>query len=133
MQMLLGSGGRFALLPSDIAITDITAAPNDALARFLLNSNGTYTCIGSIAPANGTWLRGTGTGADYEARVTVTSGAFTSGTVGSWVSLGVNQAWEVEETGVGVVTAEGTVEIRDAVSGVIFTSCNLTLTAEASL
>lgn len=132
MQMLLGSGGKFALLPGSITVTDIAFSPSTASANFALNSSGTYTCTGSIAPANGTWLKGAGTGSDYEARLTATTGTFSTGTVGSWISLGTNRTWTVTQGSVGSNSAEGTLEIRDAISGVVFTTCTLTLNAEVN-
>jgi hypothetical protein len=132
MQMLLGAMGKFALLPSDITITDIVVSPSTATASFTLNSSGTYTCAGSIKPADGTWLKGTGTGSDYEARLTVVSGTFTTGTTGSWVSLGTSRQWILAQISVGSSSAAGTLEIRDPSSGVVFTSCNLTLNAEVN-
>lgn len=131
-QMLLGSGGRSALLPSAITITDIAFSPSTATASFALNSNGTYTCIGSITPGNGTWLKGTGTGADYEARITVIAGAFSTGTVGSWISLGTNRLWTLDLAVIGSDAVVSVVEIRDAVSGIVLTSCNLDLNVEVN-
>lgn len=42
-----------------------------------------------------TWLP-FGTASGYEARVTVTLGTLTSGTSGSWLSLGSSQEWYIE-------------------------------------
>lgn len=132
-QMLLGSEGRFALLPASITLLDVEFTPSTATASFALNSSGTYTCIAdTINPGNGTWLKGTGTGSNYEARVTVITGAFTTGTVGSWISLGTNRLWTLDLATSGIDSVASTVEIRDAVSGVIFTSCALDLTVELS-
>lgn len=132
MQMLLGSAGKFAQLPSDITITDIVFSPSTATASFALNSSGTYTCLGSIKPADGTWLKGIGTGGGYEARLTVTSGSFTTGTTGSWLSLGTTRQWTFSQLTVGSGSAAGTLEIRDPDSGFVFTSCNLTLNGEVN-
>ena len=41
-----------------------------------------------------TW-RLSGVSSDFEARVTVLSGALTSGTINTWVSLGSSQEWNV--------------------------------------
>lgn len=132
MQMLLGSAGKFAQLPSDITISDIVFSPSTSTASFTLNSAGTYTCLGSIKPADGTWLKGIGVGADYEARLTVVSGSFTTGTVGSWLSLGTSRQWTFSQISVGTGSAAGTLEIRDPSSGFVFTSCNLTLNGEVN-
>jgi hypothetical protein len=62
----------------------------------------------------------------------VVSGTFTSGTTGSWVSLGTSRQWILAQVSVGSSSAAGTLEIRDPSSGVVFTSCNLTLNAEVN-
>lgn len=76
-----------------------------------------------------TWLP-FGTASGYEARVTVTLGTLTSGTTGSWVSLGSSQEWYVEQGTVGTNTCDFTVEIRNATTLVVIDSAAITLEAD---
>ncbi len=133
-QMLLSSSGKYALLPASITIFDIAFSPSTATASFALNYTGLYTCIGSINPGNGTWLKGPSVGSDYEARVIVITGAFSAGSAatGSWISLGTSRLWKLDLGFIGSDMVSSTVEIRDAVSGVIFTSCALDLNVEVN-
>jgi len=84
--------------------------------------NGVYSTIG-------TWLNTT-TAADYDVRITETGGeGLTSGTTGSWLSLGTNYEWAREEVASGFSSsAEFLVEIRMAVSPfTVLDSANITL------
>lgn len=78
-----------------------------------------------------TWKTGSGTGSDYEIRVTPTGGSpggFSSGSTGTWLSLSSNRAWtRGSSTSGGLLTVIATYEIRDATSLVVLASASITL------
>lgn len=122
--------GPNASLPATLTVQDETFQPTTATASFTLNSDGTYSSVGSLFAPSGTWQTGTGTGSSYEARLTVTSGSFSSGTTGSWLVLSTNRTWTNTRSGSpGSATGTGTLEIRDAVTLSVLTSSTLTVTA----
>ena len=128
-----GAGGLNASLPSSLSVEDLVLNPNTATASFTLNSGGIYTSSGNITAPSGTWKTGTGVGSDYETRLTVTSGSFSGSGTGSWLSLGTTRTWYKTQSGVGTADAGGTVEIRNASTGTVYTSSVLSLFATVEL
>lgn len=61
-------------------------------------------------------------GGNYECRLTVNSGSVDIGSTGSWLSLSSNRAWSQSQVGVGESTANVTLEVRQASSGVVLDS-----------
>lgn len=70
--------------------------------------------------------------ADYQARVTVTSGALTSGTTGSWLNLGTTRTWNLQAAAGNYDQCVFTVEIMAAGGGSVLDSATITLTADAT-
>lgn len=129
--MVMAAGASTnASLPTPLDVYSIAVSPSTATTSFTLNSNGAYT---SNTGVSGTWKIGGGLGSSYEARLTVTSGSFSGGSTGVWVSLGSDRTWSVSRSTLGSTSASGTLEIRDATSGLVFTSSTLTLTAEVDV
>lgn len=62
----------------------------------------------------------------YEAKVTMISGSLTSGTSGSWLSLGTTRDWEFGAVGPGA-SVSFTLEIRGAASTAVVASATITL------
>ena len=116
----------------NIANADVldSAGVGTAVAGYRLNTSGiaeklvrvTYTTLE-------TWLS-FGTASNYECRATVTAGAITSGTTGSWLALSSSREWKVEQGSVGTGTATLTIEIRNASTLVVLDSATITLEAE---
>lgn len=106
-------------------------SPVDASATYTLTSGGSEQATGF---ASNTWLTA-GSAADYEVRATVTSGTLTSGTTGSWLSLGITRAWNVTRTNnaPGTDAATITVEIRLAATGTVLATVTVTMTATVEL
>lgn len=130
------SGDVVSLAHSQDAVISGAETGLDAVARFSLTNAGlaTKTESGSGTTTLGNWVTPTGSaGAAYEARATVTSGALTSGTTGSWLALSTTREWECYATytgGVVVETATITVEIRRASDSVVLaTATGIVLTA----
>lgn len=79
----------------------------------------------------GNWVSPTTyAGANYEARMTLTSGTWTTGTNGSWNALSSTQTWVVTQSVVGVKATTATIEIRLASSGTVLATATVDLTAE---
>ena len=76
-----------------------------------------------------TWLS-FGTASNYECRATVISGALSSGTAGSWLSLGTSREWTVTQSVVGTNTCDLTIEIRNASTLVVLDSATITIEAD---
>lgn len=122
-------GPRVAL--SNASTTDTTATPFNPNAFYTLDNVGN---VSNSAGPLGLWVTpASAAGSNYEARVTVTAGSLTSGTVGSWVSLGTSRAWGLSTVSVGTVTATATVEIRSAASLNVLASATVSFSATKTL
>lgn len=133
------SEGHGATL-TNATYTNINPSPTNSSGFVKLDSDGSLYKNAAIG-ANGlpeavdyVWRTGTGPSSAYEARATETSGTVDSGTVGSWVSLGSDQTWAKNRTSdaPGTNTCTITLEIRDAVTLVVYASASITLTAEVT-
>lgn len=70
----------------------------------------------------------TAAGANYEGRVTVNFGAFTSGSaVSTWISLATNPVWNLTDSGIGSSEVNFVLEIRDALSLTVLDSATFDL------
>lgn len=103
-------GGGVQLIPYT---DDETAVLGDSASTFYqLRSDGyiNVSSGGGLGTAIlGQWLL-SGSGSDYEVRMTETSGAFSGGVVGVWTSP--VDMWRVDRTTVGSSRAVGLMEIR---------------------
>ena len=127
-------GGVWVVIWQSINITDqnlyFSRPAGTATTGYRLNSSGiaeskevtTYVTLE-------TWLTA-GTASNYEARATVTSGALSSGTAGSWLNLGTSREWTVAQATVGTNQAIFTVEIRNATTLAVVDAAQITLEAE---
>lgn len=133
LQTMMAAGGRSAFLPAaGISVTQITSIPTPATATIQFSAAGTFSS--TPAGTSGTWLTGGGTGADYEIRLTVSSGTPSGDTTNTWLSMSSGRQWFVQKTGgtAGVNQATGTLEIRDAATLSVAASCSLSLYAEVA-
>lgn len=131
---LAGSGGN-RLSISGVSITSNATSPTPSVASYELTSAGDInrgTTQGGTVDI-GDWIAPkAAAGAGYECRATVTSGALSSGTTGSWLNLGTTRTWSVVETGSSSSTATITVEIGRAGLNTAVVSASITLTANQS-
>lgn len=112
-------------------------SPTDATASFRIAADGKWY-TGQISPTvdQGSWVTPNGSASLYDVRVTRTGGsesAFTSGTDGSWESLGTSRTWSLTNTtnADNVKDIVFTLEIRLNSSGVVqSTTTGNRLTAE---
>ena len=118
---------------SDYAVSDITPSPTNASAGYELTSAGVInqvTVAGGGAGVIGQWIvPASAAGSNYEVRAQETSGTVSTGTVGSWLSLGTTRTWSRAQTVNGTSTCELLIEIRLAASGVVLAAATITLEA----
>lgn len=131
-----------ALGGDSISISNLTASanatsPTNAAATYALQNNGDVEATQGTNTAVdvGDWISPKGAASDfYEARATVTSGALSSGTAGSWLPLGTTRIWTKQAVpGTGVQTCIFTLEIRRASDSVVVDSATITLQAESTV
>ncbi len=124
-----------------ISIADVTAAssvasPTNATASYSLGNDGDIdrTAGTNTVSDQGDWISPRTGMAGYEARATVTSGALTSGTEGTWLSLASTRTWSLTISGVapGSGSCVFTLEIRRALDGVVLDTATITLTAQVT-
>ncbi len=137
-RFVIDSGGTARLtflgvtitLPND-SVTDSTLAPTNAIANFILNSNGNRQkeVSGGSVTTVGAWIDPTSEAGNYEARGTVLSGSFTTGTFGTWLALSSSRTWGVTRSTNGTTTASMTLEIREASTGTVMATATISFSA----
>lgn len=130
MAGIVGAAGTVDL-DATISVENLEMEPTDSTCSLTLGTTGGITYAANFSgPGDSTWGSGV-TGAEYEARATVTVGSLTSGTAGSWLSLSSARTWSKTRTsdfgGTEFVTF--TLEIRDALTQVVKDSSTVTLSA----
>lgn len=119
--------------------THTVVVPPSATATvgFIVDSDGfVYYQLGAGAPISDYIWRGGGASSLYDVRVTMVSGTTWTGSIGVWANLAVDQGWSLSTgAGVGALirTGTATVEIREAASGTVLASANVTLVAERTI
>lgn len=120
---------------SNRTIIGSTVNPTACSATLQLTNTGVLNTIttdgGTIAVA-GEWLVGSNSGASFEAFVTVTAGTLTSGTTGSWVSLGTTTSWTKTQSAIGSGVVTFTLQIREAATQIVRGTATITLQADVS-
>lgn len=131
-----GDGGTNRLVFSAVNLLGLdpsstVTTPTDASATYTLTNAGLEQATGL---ANNTWLSA-GAASSYDVRATLSSGALTSGTTGSWLNLGTTRSWNVTRTNnaPGTDTATLTIEIRDATSLIVLATVTVVITATVVL
>lgn len=123
-------GARVSLASASDTISDITVVVDAGAALELQNDGDIIEATNNFGSSDvGDWITPkAAAGSNYEVRVTVNSGALSTGTSGSWLSLGTTRSWSVTQSGAGSSSAEILVEIRRA-SGATLASKTITLSA----
>lgn len=120
------AGGGGAIIPL-LAPSHSVADPADASATFQLTNAGVCNSTGETSQ---NWLL-SGAAADYQVRVSPTSGSFSSGnSVNVWHGLGTSRFWTRNRTTIGINTTVATVEIRRVSDSVVVANQSVTWTAE---
>lgn len=127
------SGPRVSI--ADLSVSDVTFSPTNASATYQLTNAGVINriTVSGRTTSPGNWIFPTSAaGANYEARATVNSGSLTSGTTGSWIALSSSRSWTLDQTSVGAISCNLTIEIRHATSLAVLDTASITLEAEKS-
>lgn len=148
-----GTSGTFGAVPSSGAISiqnfygtglatvsitnqnliNVTFSPTNSTQTYRLNSNGkVYDVKNGTASLIEDWVTPNSAASNYECFVTVTSGTLSSGTSGSWLSLGTTRDWSVTQTAIGVKTCVFTVDIRKISTTTVLDSATITIEAEVA-
>jgi hypothetical protein len=130
---LIFSGENFNLTFTNAS--NIRISPTDASAFITLVTDGTSLRSAAVTGgsiANGNWWSDT-TPPTVHVRVTVTSGSLTSGTTGTWLSIGSggsNRTWTVTRTTIGTNSATVTFDFSlDGGTTTHATKSGVTITA----
>ncbi len=119
---------------TDHTIFAFSFAPAIARAEIQLRPDGGMypNNTGSYGPRyDDEWIQGSlqpDVGADFEARMTQTSGAAPLAGPTGWTSLALNRSWFVSSSVVGTASAVCTLEIRDVADQIVQDTAQITLT-----
>lgn len=129
----IGAGMTPIVAVPNSSVTNIRAAPAIATAGFRMESTGDYSKLVQATYTDlGDWIVPKDlAGAGYECRATLVSGTLSSGTTGSWLALNTNREWTVSASST-IQSCSFTLEIRDASSLVVLSTCTIDLHAESS-
>lgn len=139
--MMPGLSGFVAAVASgavslaDFTDVEVQHPPSDASTFYQLRSDGKINVSdGTGSAILGDWLL-SGAAADYEAKMTVESGAFSagSGPVGTWVNP-PTEMWRLDRTSLGTSHVVAKLQLRRKADGVVLAEAaiDLTSTKEAS-
>lgn len=139
VNQLIGFGVGAAGSSDVVALGGTTANdevidPNDASATYTIANTGveSQTTSSSGLFTLGNWVTPTGNAANYECRLTVSSGTFTGSSTGSWLACSSSRSWTVSQTSIGTNSADGTIEIRRASDLVVVATASVVLTAQVN-
>jgi hypothetical protein len=114
---------------------DVAPNPTDALATVDLLNSGLIDGTGNAQSPSGQWLWNSASAANYDVRLDPTAGTFNwagGDPVNTWLNGATSRSWGVEETGLGITTATGTLRIRPTGGGADIDTASVTLTAEST-
>lgn len=126
-------GQRIALSALSVSATGFD--PGSAGASYSLQNDGDIETFNEFGATDaGDWVSNPKTNfAAYEVRATETSGTASTGTVGSWLSLGTTRTWTADQSGLGEKTCTLLIEIRGSTSLATLASASIILTATVFL
>lgn len=124
--LVAGSKPAVSIAHTTIFAVELQNFPTDAAATIIFRASGTY---GGNVPYAGTWLN-YGSASSYEIRYSPTGDAPTGSATATWLSLSTDRSWTLTETGVGIKSCSGTIEIRDASTLVVLDSATGALSVE---
>lgn len=131
------SGARITLVTlADETVSDTTASPTNASARYKLEADGDIvrTLANGGATDLGDWvIPRSAAGAAYECRATILSGSLSSGTAGSWLPLSADEEWGRAQTTNGTSQCVFTLEIRNTATLLVLATVTITLDAEQTV
>lgn len=122
LNVLASGGGAPGVING--ALPDSTSSLGSA--AFEMQNDGDLVVSNGAGVSTVDWVTpsDTTTAAFYEVKVDATSGAFSSGTTGTWLALSTTRSWTIDT---GSVTFN--VSIREAATGIVRTTQSVTMTA----
>jgi len=126
LMMASGSDGPVVSLAGPYSV--FGAGFGLSTASFSLTNTG---IIASNGNPDGFWIVPQSGMGEYQARATLLSGALTSGTLNSWLSLGTTRIWEITTSNPDLSEAELLIEIRRTSDNAVLASATVFLTASA--
>lgn len=121
---LMIGGSPSPVLPSSISVTDNSGT--NAIAGLTVDSDGNlYRIQGGSTTLIARWIASGA--ANYEVRLTTTSGTLSSGTADTYQNAGVDRTYTVAQGSAGTKIFTGTLQIRYGTT--VVASCPVTLTA----
>lgn len=138
IQLLLASvpgvGGSVAISNQSADDSSQAGIGGTGTASYKLGSNGVASASAgtpTLVAISGEWLV-SGTASNFEAYATWSgSGGTVTGTTGSWLGLGSDRTWSLEETN-GTATRTLAVQIRRASTGVVLDTATITFTVDSA-
>jgi len=106
----------------------IVVSPSTATATYQLTNAGVESA--TLAGTN-TWLPA-GSAANYDCRLTMTTGSVTGSATGTWLNLGTTRSWSLTQSVIGSASASGTIEIRDASTLTVLGTATVSFYAEVT-
>lgn len=137
-------GSHYTVQLTNQTVASLQTSPTDSTAGYRLGADGKEYQLRSNVSA-GAWVEITGFEwlepkdgfeADlYECLATITVGALTTGTAGSWLALTADRSWTVTRTNdaAGTDTCTFTLDIRKIGTTINLASATITLNAEVQL
>jgi len=128
--MLMMACGAVLVRLANAAVSDSNVG-SPSVAGYTLKANGEIIHTdGSGGSTAGQWITPAAlAGGNYECRVTVNSGALTTGTANSWLALSSDRSWTCQQFTTGAAEAVIAVEIRRADTAQVVASATVTLSA----
>lgn len=122
------------LLVPQVTLSASSTAPTDATCNLRFDTDGHERGGNNAFTDFGAFISPTASTANYSVRATTTSGAFTSGTTGSYLALTSNRLWTVVFTGNnGSASCTATFDFaRTADTSTIVYSVSITMDASVS-
>lgn len=122
-----------AIYLADEFVSITTAGLSTAVAGYRLLSNGmVQVTFGSTYTNVYAWCTPGSVASSYEVFATVTSGGLSSGTTGSWLSLGTNREWTREAPPPQFQQCVFTLQIRKIGTTTVLATATITLEADAT-
>lgn len=110
------------------------SSPGTATNGYRLDSNGkVYTNDNGTWSYFEDWVTPNGAASNYECYATLSSGTLSTGTTGSWLSLGTTRDWTVTRSTLGLKSCTFTVDIRKIGTTTILDTITVTIEAEVTL
>lgn len=130
---LLGSGSGDTIFLATEYVQVMSGGSSTAVAGYRLLSNGMVQVTSGATYVNlYAWCTPGSSASGYEALATVTSGGLSSGTAGTWLSLGTNREWTREAPPPQFQQCVFTLQIRKIGTTAVLATATITLEADAT-